>query len=180
MKGGFSPQAPGEFALFSWNGDSLELLAPGDLRAAAKLVLDINIQPNPLFMKYLAVAERSNPATHLLIFTPATMRSAIGNNRMRAPIVKDIVEQQGRRMALVLDISPAALQGHSRLHQTSKLVASPSTGLGMKPGPCKSLGTAPLPASSTCCPWKPPCFLTCSQLAGLFTQPTAACPSYRI
>ena len=37
MKGGFSPQAPGEFALLTWNGDSLELLAPGDLPAEAKL-----------------------------------------------------------------------------------------------------------------------------------------------
>ena len=51
MKGGFSPQAPGEFALLSWNGDSLELLAPGDLPAKARLVYDANVQSKPLFTK---------------------------------------------------------------------------------------------------------------------------------
>ena len=51
MKGGFSPQAPGEFALLSWNGDSLELLAPVDLPAKARLVYDANMQSKPLFTK---------------------------------------------------------------------------------------------------------------------------------
>ena len=63
-------------------------------------------------------APRSSSAMHLPILTPATMRFVIGNNRMRAPMVQDFVEQQGKRMALVLDTSPAALQGHSHSYQT--------------------------------------------------------------
>ena len=51
MKGGFSPQAPSEFDLLSWNGDSLELLAPGGLPAKARLVYDANMQSDPLFTK---------------------------------------------------------------------------------------------------------------------------------
>ena len=51
MKGGSSPQASGEYALLSWNGDSLDLLAPGDLPAEARLVYDANMQSKPLFTK---------------------------------------------------------------------------------------------------------------------------------
>ena len=65
MKGGTSPQASGEFALLSWNGNSLELLAPGDLPAEARLVYDANMQSKPLVTKPSKGLVTANSCKHL-------------------------------------------------------------------------------------------------------------------